>query len=358
ANLKMQSMLFDITHSKQAINIKEGIFYNGISGCSIRVGKKVNESNLLKDVMIYDHRAIQGNNKVAFADSGRMQISNDKSVLVITLYNGYSYEDMLNTDQDIRTRPLLRNKFQEQEIRLDLSDFKMNKTDESLFKTNYQMLNITQLKEALDSMRTNTLKRGVETSMQLSNNYYARSMQYLNLEDSSKKYTVQTAELYSSLPLMDKTRILETAINIARSAKTYVETSSEERQVNDQTIRKFEVELHKKFTLSIACLILFFIGAPLGAIIRKGGLGMPVVVSVLFFIIFYIISIMGEKLVKEGTLPAYQGMWLAPVVLLPVGIFLTRKASNDSGLFDVDTYFSGIKKLLLKKQNKSNTPAV
>lgn len=358
ANLKMQSMLFDITHSKQAINIKDGIFYNGISGCSIRVGKKVNESNLLKDVMIYDHRAIQGNNKVAFADSGHMQISNDKSVLVITLYNGYSYEDMLNTEQDIRMRPLLRNKFQEQEIRLDLSDFKMNKTDESLFKTNYQMLNIAQLKEALDSMRVNTLKRGVEASLQLSNNYYARSMQYLNMEDSLKKHAVQTAELYSSLPLMDKTRILETAINIARSAKTYVETSSEEKQVNDQTIRKFEVELHKKFTLSIACLILFFIGAPLGAIIRKGGLGMPVVVSVLFFIIFYIISIMGEKLVKEGSLPAYQGMWLAPVVLLPVGIFLTLKASNDSGLFDLDTYFSGIKKLLLKKQAAPNTPTV
>jgi lipopolysaccharide export system permease protein len=350
ANLKMQSMLFDISHSKPAINIKEGIFYTGINGYSIRVGQKAKDGKLLKDVMIYDHRAVQGNNKAAFADSGRMEMPDNKSVLVITLYNGYSYEDMLNTDQQVRTRPLLRNKFKEQVIRFDLSDFKMNKTDESLFKTNYQMLNIAQLKEALDSMKIKNTRRDAETSAQLTNNYYARSMQYLKTGDSTKKAAIDESGLYASFPIIDKARILETATNIARAAKTYVQTSTEEKQVNDQTTRRFEVELHKKFTLSIACLILFFIGAPLGAIIRKGGLGMPVVASVLFFIVFYIISIMGEKLVKEGSLPAYIGMWIAPVVLLPVGIFLTYKASSDSGLFDMDTYFIRIKKLLAKNK--------
>lgn len=176
ANLKMQSMLFDISHSKPAINIKEGIFYNGINGYSIRVAKKSKDGKILKDVMIYDQRSMQGNNKVAFADSGKMEMPSNKSVLVITLYNGYSYEDMLNTDQQTRTRPLLRNKFKEQVIRFDLSDFKMNKTDESLFKTNYQMLNIPQLSEAIDSMKAKASKRGLETASQLTNNYFARSI--------------------------------------------------------------------------------------------------------------------------------------------------------------------------------------
>ncbi|MCC6691075.1 MAG: LptF/LptG family permease, partial [Bacteroidia bacterium] len=349
ANLKMQSMLFDISHSKPAINIKEGIFYNGINGYSIRVAKKSKDGKILKDVMIYDQRSMQGNNKVAFADSGKMEMPSNKSVLVITLYNGYSYEDMLNTDQQTRTRPLLRNKFKEQVIRFDLSDFKMNKTDESLFKTNYQMLNIPQLSEAIDSMKAKASKRGLETASQLTNNYFARSIQYLKAGDSLKKEKINSSNLYESYPVAEKNKIFETAINTARSAKTYIQTSAEENEINRQTERRFEVELHKKFTLSIACMILFFIGAPLGAIIRKGGLGMPVVVSVLFFIVFYIISIMGEKLSKEGSLPTQVGMWIAPVVLLPMGIFLTYKASRDSNLFDSATYFIQLKKFISPK---------
>lgn len=353
ANLKMQSMLFDITHSKPAIKIKEGIFYNGIKGYSIRVGKKSKDGKMLQNVMIYDHRSMQGNNKVAFADSGYMEMPNNKSVLVITLYNGYSYEDLLNTDEQTRTRPLIRNKFEKQVIRFDLSDFKMNKTDESLFKTNYQMLNISQLKESIDSIKENVLSHKNETVAQLNNNYYARSMQYLSVNDTSTKSAFSTNDLFATFTVIDKAGVLDAAINIARSAKTFVQSYTEQQEINNYTVRKFEVELHKKFTLSIACLILFFIGAPLGAIIRKGGLGMPAVVSVIFFIVFYIISITSEKLVKEGTLPAYFGMWIAPVVLLPIGIFLTYKASNDSALFDMNTYFSGLKKLFSKTKTTS-----
>lgn len=351
ANLKMKSMLFDITHSKPTINIKEGIFYNGISGYSIRVAKKGKDGKLLKDVTIYDHRLFQGNNKVTFADSGRMELPAGKSVMIITLYNGYNYDDMLEDEKQMQTRPLRRDKFREQEVRLDLSDFKMNKTDESLFKTSYEMQNVSQLREALDSMKIKNSKRSMETAKQLSNNYYARSSTYLIIADSSKKELISSTNFYSSLPLPDRARVLETALNVARSAKTYVETNAEQKTFEEQTVHKFEIELHKKFTLSIACLILFFIGAPLGAIIRKGGLGMPVVVSIIFFLLFYVISIVGEKLVKEGSLPAYIGMWIAPFVLLPMGVFLTYKASIDSGLFNLDSYFVRLKKIFSKKNN-------
>jgi len=353
ANLKMQSMLFDITHSKPSINIKEGIFYNGINGYSIRVGRKSKDGKLLKDVVIYDHTTMQGNNKVAFADSGKMEIS-ENNMMIITLYNGYRYEDMLNDVNQQRTRPLMRDRFKEEIIRLDLSDFKMNKTDEGLFKNNYQMLNISQLKEALDSMKIKAKNKGAETALQVNNNYFSRFTQYNMAADSLKTKAI-ASDYYATIPLVDKVRVLETATNIARSVKTYAETTKEEQEQVQQTTRRFEVEYHKKFTLSIACLILFFIGAPLGAIIRKGGLGMPAVVSIVFFLIFYIISIMGEKLVKEGKLPAYEGMWLAPAILLPIGIFLTYKATADSALFDSDTYFTRIKKLFTKQSKNSVT---
>jgi lipopolysaccharide export system permease protein len=208
------------------------------------------------------------------------------------------------------------------------------------------MLNMVQLKEAMDSMKRMNIHNNALTSLQLNTNHYARALQYLNGSDTLKKKTESSADFYALLPGPDRTRVLESAVNIARTARTAVDAMQEEQQMSQQTLRKFEVELHKKFTLSIACLLLFFIGAPLGAIIRKGGLGMPVVVSVLFFLVFYVISITGERLAKEGSLSVAKGMWLAPLLFLPIGIFLTFKASTDSSLFDPATYFTGLKKML------------
>ena len=350
ANLKMQSLLFDITHSKPAINIKEGIFYNGINGYSIRVEKKSQDGNLLKHIMIYDHKSVQGNNKVVFADSGKMEMPSKNNLMIIKLFNGYSYEEMLNTEKQLSTRPLVRNKFKEEIIRFDLSDFKMNKTDENLFKTNYQMLNILQLKSALDSMSKKSKEEINSAIIQLNSNHYSKSLVYLGSATNRTTDNDQNCNLdfYNSLPFIERARILESAINIARNSKVFIETSIDSKHQDDQMINRFKVELHKKFTLSFACFILFFIGAPLGAIIRKGGLGMPVVVSVIFFILFYIISVMGEKLVKEGKIEAYIGMWIAPAVLLPLGVFLTYKASTDSSIFEKGINFKRIKMLLIR----------
>ena len=144
--------------------------------------------------------------------------------------------------------------------------------------------------------------------------------------------------------------IIETATNTVRSAKAYAESVASDYEIEEYSIIRFDVEWHRKFTLSIACIVLFFIGAPLGAIIRKGGLGMPVVISVVFFIIFHILSITGEKLAKEETIPPYQGMWMATVILLPVGIFLTYKATSDSNLFDANAYIEAIKNVFIRKK--------
>lgn len=343
ASLKMQSLLYDITHSKPTINIKEGTFYNGINWYSIRIGKKAKDGKGLQDVMIYDHRAFMGNIKAAFADSGRMEMAKDKSELVFTLYNGYSYEDYLNNDKDTRTRPMLRNHFREQQFRFNLDEFKMNKTDESLFKGNHQMMNLPQLQEGIDSLYLNKLYKHDELKTRLNNNYYIRSSAYLKASDSTKATPLASAFFYNKIPDTEKHKIVEGALNLARNAKQALEVNIDELKSNQETILKFKIEFHKKMTLSIACLILFFIGAPLGAIIRKGGLGMPVVVSVLFFIIFYVISIMGERLSKEGELEPIFGMWLAPAVLLPIGAYLTYKASTDSPVVNFSIIIDKIK---------------
>ena len=150
--------------------------------------------------------------------------------------------------------------------------------------------------------------------------------------------------------ISDKARIMDMALNLARSKKYYIDSRISEMDNFDKPLISLSVEWHKKFSLSFACLILFFVGAPLGAIIRKGGLGMPVVVSVIIFILFWVISITGEKLSKEGTIPAYYGMWIASAITLPLGIFLTSRATSDSSLFDADAYLNLFKKLFPSKK--------
>ena len=226
----------------------------------------------------------------------------------------------------------------------------MSRTKEDLFKSNYQMMSLSQLTMTSDSLDIKNEKRKEDFGKNLSTSYYNKSGTYLARIDSNKIKT--TSENYfDKLPKPQKLSIIEAAMNMARNAQTTTESMANDIMMGENDVYLCNIEWHRKFTLSIACLVLFFIGAPLGAIIRKGGLGMPVVVSVLFFITFHILSITGEKLSREGELPPYQGMWMATAILLPVGIFLTAKATSDSTLFDASSYLGPIKKLFRKKSS-------
>lgn len=348
-NLKAGSLLYDVRESKPALLFKEGVFNNSLEGFSIRVGKKDKDEKTLREILIYDHRAMQGNNIVLAAKSGKMEETADKKFLVLTLKNGVSYKDMVDNPKDIETRPMVRDKFEERVIRFDLSEFKMSRTNEDLFKNNYQMLNISQLNEAVDSLGIKNEKRKTNFTNQLKQSYYAKSNSFLAALDSSKK-TIPDTISFSKFPKVQQLSIIESATNIARSTKAYSESIFNENDAEEYSRLKYQIEWHRKFTLSIACIVLFFIGAPLGAIIRKGGLGMPVVISVVFFIIFHILSITGEKLAKEGEIPVYQGMWLATAILFPIGVFLTFKATSDSSLFDANAYIEPVKNFFTRKE--------
>ncbi|MBC8489213.1 MAG: LptF/LptG family permease [Bacteroidetes bacterium] len=350
ANLKFKSLLYDIRQQKLALDIKEGIFYTDLDGFVIRVEKKDKDNNnMIRDIMIYDHRQKKGNTNLTVADSGRMELTPDGMNLIFTLYNGYNYQEKTDQRGYKKTNPYQRTKFREEFRKFNLMDFELSRTNEDLFKSNYSMLNLRQLKKAEDSLMTQLNNRKEKIPVSMKKNFY-----FFNRIDSAKQATFSTDKLYTTNLLESKTKhekikIIDEATNRCRRVRDNLSFNKKDFESRNKLIFKHQAEWHRKFTLSFACFVLFFIGAPLGAIIRKGGLGLPVVVSVLFFVLFHIISITGEKSVKSGVIDANIGMWIAPVVLLPLGIFLTYKATTDSPLLDADAWIKIFKKVFKRK---------
>jgi len=359
ANLKFHSLLYDVRQKKLALNIKEGIFYNGIEGFTIRIGNKDQDKNIIRDVMIYNHSKRRGNIQVTTAEWGKMELAPDKSTLIFTLYDGYSYEEILDRKDYKVSRPFQRTKFREQVKRFSGLDFGMSRTDETLFRNNYQMMNIKQLEISKDSLsdelviRKNRFRKSIDDKYAF---YYQVDTLLWQIDTAViDTAVVDTAVVDTTLIFADadkgiKLAAIDNALQSARSIKNSIGNSKDDFERRQERIRKHYIEWHRKFTLSIACLILFFIGAPLGAIIRKGGLGMPVVVSIFLFVIFHIISITGEKYARAGLLEPYMAMWIASAVLLPLGIFLTYKATTDSPLLDSDSWKKLFKLFTVKRK--------
>lgn len=357
ANLKMGTLLYDITHQKPSLDIKEGIFYKGIQDFTIKVAKKDASKNTLYNILIYDHTQRQGNNKVVMAKEGNMKMSADENFLLITLKNGNSYEEVVSQNNK-GFKPLTRTSFKEETIVMDMRDFKMIRTDESLFKDNYQMMNVTQLDNEIDTLKKDEQERKVAVILQVTKNCNLLSDTVFKVSEKNDSLTevMLTKKNWMDVYTFDeKKRIFENALNLARTNQSYMNINALSAKNAIETVNRYKIEWHKKFTLSFACIVLFFIGAPLGAIIRKGGVGMPAVVSVCFFLIFHVLSITGEKSAKEGVWDAWQGAWMATIVLLPIGIFLTYKATRDSALFDLDAYLMPIKKLFNRKADESTS---
>lgn len=349
ANLKFQSLLYDVRKQKLALNIKEGIYYNGIEGFTIRLGKKEQDGNRVKDVMIYDHTDKQGNTTVTVSDSGRMTLTPDQRELIFTLYSGYTYDEEMGR-HNRRKRPFQRMEFQEQFRRFDLSGFELTRTNEELFRNNYQMLNLTQLEASQDSIKKYQQKKLNHFKKSLIKNFF-----YLTRMDTLNSYqdtlTEFNTDFIRNFDKSSQNRILDRSLGAARNIKNNINYNLKYFKRKDELIRKHRVEWHRKFTLSFACFVLFFIGAPLGAIIRKGGLGLPLIISILFFVLWHVTSMSGEKAIRAGAMEPFYGMWLSSAILLPLGIIITIKATTDSPLLDLEAYvktYNKIKQKLIK----------
>ncbi len=362
ANLKMRSMLYDIQQQRPELTIRPGVFDNTLDGYSLRIGDRDSKTNLLKNIWIYDHTDKQGNIHVTVADSGYMKMSADEKHLLLILYNGRSFKELQKQkkeDRHIKSYPLRRDNFEYQEMIIEMTGFGLNRTDEKLFRNSYSMLNLSQLRHFDDS-----LSEDIDMLLDKFNTVITKTLKGKPksilikkpiLPQDSLKTTPGTGEVriqqvhvdsaYAELNKLERRRAISQAINFARSNKSVTTSNVGTADFRISRLRRYQIEIHRKFTLSVLCLIFFFIGAPMGAIIRKGGLGMPVIISVLMFLFYYILSMMGEKFVRESLLPPFVGMWASSFILIPISIWLTYKAANDSVIMNIETYFLWIKQV-------------
>lgn len=334
ATLKFKTLLFDVRKQKLAFDIKEGIFYKDIEDYVIYVDKKGEDGSTIYGVKIYDHTDHDGNNKIIVADSGVMSLSPNQRSIIFTLYNGNNYTEDNSDKQNYKyNRPFERMSFREEQIKFSLASFDLTRSNEDMFKSYQAMMNIHQLSTALDSLQR---QYGAKQE-DFCNGFERRLANYENgkLRTENGELSVLSSQ-FSALewPLMEhldpkvRSKVLEMATGSSRNAKDNVAFHKQDFDAQRLNINRHKKEWHKKFTLSFACIIFFLIGAPLGAIIRKGGLGLPVVVSVLFFVIYYIISTVAERTAEYGDLNMFLGVWLSSLIILPIGLFLTFKATK------------------------------
>lgn len=346
-NIKIARLLFDVTRKRPELNIKTGIFNNDIDGYSIKINHKNQETGMMYDFMIYNHSLGIGNKEVILADSGEINITKDQRNMVITLYSGDNYREMDEKNKGQKEYPFRHDKFSEQKIILELNDFEFKESNEGLFRSNYQMMNLKQLSIAIDTLNRVYKKRTYLFKKRLLNWTYTKYEHKVTTKDSAafhkdslKKYlpleklpiNFNIDSLYDKLDKSTKTNADKMSIEYAEKAKDNIKNTGKALQDRMRWIKKHQLAWYRKFSLSFACIVFFFIGAPLGAIIRKGGFGLPIVISTLLFIFYYVISIMGEKFVRESIMPASIGSWLSSAILLPIGILITYKATRDSVL--------------------------
>lgn len=359
---QMDSILYDIKQQKQTIEFKDGTFFNGIDDMSIRVGHQDPKTGLLNNVLIYDTRDANGNMSTTIADSGYIRLSDDKKFLLVTLYDGERYETTRNYLWNEQNE-LRHQIFHIQDALLPIDGFDMERSD-SNSSAGTQTKTIDRLSQDIDSLNI-IVSRDLIKSYEpfLRGNLLQHDPYVMGFLDSVKtdySYRNKPNVSYqnmSGMKLEEKRTVINNAISKARNSQNSINFEEDMIKSNLNDLYRSQIEWHRKVSLPISIMIFFLIGAPLGAIIRKGGLGMPVVVSVLFFVAYYIVSIAGEKMARDGIRSAFYGMWLSSFILLPIAIYLIYKSTNDSNLFNVDWYriqFSKLKAKIGINRSKKN----
>lgn len=387
AALEAYSLLYDIKQKKPALDLREGAFYSAIPDISIKVNKKLPDGQGLKDIIIYDHRNRIGNKEVTIADSGRMYTILNDQFLKLELFNGYNYDEGSAQGKDAMGmadagQTLRKTKFDKTQIVFDLSSFGLNRTDKKWFQGNRIMRNMNELEQDMDSIGKNVmnqkLNRFITTRDHIFNYHYKLDTlplpealaQYKAILDSTRKKVKPSTKLIpertgrvnltrkvkpapvindsikaillaraDSLFSSPATKAeITSALNYARMVKSQIVNYNNQIDTYGNDYRVFQIQWHKILANSLACIAMFLIGAPLGAIIKRGGLGVPVLASILFFIFYYILSMMGDKWARQDAIPVPVGIWMADVILFVIGLLFLRQARMDARLFEADFY--------------------
>jgi lipopolysaccharide export system permease protein len=343
ANLKFRTLLFSIMQQKPALNISEGVFYNGIEGISIRVKNKNNDTGELSDILIYDHRQPgKGNRSVIRAEKGKMEQTADKRWLILTLQNGVSYDEIEEKKNKTQKYPAIHSSFQEMTLRVDLSSLFFKEDDEEVFKNAFEMMTITQLNQALIKLNQES------DSTTLSNQ--ARQINKLRLQPNAAP-VIAGHSLFSQFPATLQSKAVSNAVDVT---KKQISASGKDESIEEENKKFYArhlIEWHRKFFLGISCIVLFMIGAPLGAIIRKGGLGLPSVIALLMFIIFELLTISGEKMAKALIISPSMGMWMSTLVMAPIALWIMFAAQKEKK-WNLTFSIPWLKKLKFKKRDQ------
>ncbi|MBR3550903.1 MAG: LptF/LptG family permease [Bacteroidales bacterium] len=364
ATLKLRMLLFDIQEQKPALNIEEGVFYDGFDNYFILVGKKMSDGETVKDILIYDHSRRMGNTSVTYAETGTMSVTPDKHYLIFTLHNG-SFWDETSSMGASRGKPsklpLMRARFDKQYKRFDMSDFTLGQTDAELFEGHSSAMSNKQLSAQIDSMKVQIHEIEDNTANVFFSNLYFYNSFVRNDEQFKTTDTARTLDL-ASMPPELRSRILNHAENSSRSYIYSMQFNYTSANYCTSNMWSYQIELQRKYRLAVACLLFFFIGAPLGSIIRKGGIAIPLVLTVVFFVIYFALSVMGEKIANGNVMPVWFGTWMSSFILLPLCIFLTYHATMDTAVLSPDTYAKWMDKLrqmkLFNKKRHENTTTV
>lgn len=357
AQTKMYTLLFSVRQKSPELEIPEGVFYDQIPGYNFFVDHKDRLSGTLYEIMIYDMSKGFDNAGIILADSGKLVMTEDKSHLFLKLWEGESFDNLKEAGSSMKNVPYRRESFHDKSILLEF-DANFNRLDEDGMRNQYVGKNITELQATIDSVGRMVDSMGVSYSRTIMEapRMGVSSVNY-RPDESGRLVEAPVPDVALSKPLnvdslltgpnsAARVNYVSQALNKAKNMKQEYEFRSLVMKEELKTIRRHDIELQKKFTLSFACIIFFFIGAPLGAIIRKGGIGMPLVISVILFIFYYIIDNTGYKMARDGRILVWEGIWLSSAILLPLGIFFTYKAVNDSAVFNKDAYLNFFRRLI------------
>jgi lipopolysaccharide export system permease protein len=350
-NLKLKTYLFNLTKQRPALSLEDGVFYNGIQGISIRAGRNDMEQGVLRDVLIYDHRGGERENRTVIrAESGRMQQTEDKTYMILTLEKGESYDEQKEAQGSNKKKDYhyghVHGSFDEMTLRIDLSSLKFSGANEDQMKNPAEMMTIRQLNVAIDSLmhQRDTLH---------SPHMIAQQTAYKSaLKNANDSLSIGAIPLFDQLGMDQKVNALGRAREHSRKAKDQLIRFKEELAGKSKMINRHKIEWHRKFFLAVVCLVLFFIGAPLGAIIRKGGIGMPTLIALGLFIVYQLLTMAGERMAKNQIVEPWVGIWLSTFLLFPLSVWIFYKATREARLFDGDGFVRVFKKMVLLFKTK------
>lgn len=378
ANLKFRTMLFSILKQKPALNLTDGVFYNGIEGVSIRAGRNDQETGELTDVLIYDHRGGEkANRTVIRAKTGSMAQTSDKRYLILTLNNGYSYDEQRDKKARDPKHALIEGRFEKMELRMDLSSLAFTADNEEVMKNPAEMMSVVQLDQAIDSLyhvidtvklqfsanntrlmdrrfkRVSPAEARVRSGIRVGKLEVIDTLATASVDDKRDSMMVAPAHLFAMLGIDEQGKAMQLAKENTRKAKDLAQRQHDEIRSRIKNVNRHKIEWHRKFFLAVVCLVLFFIGAPLGAIIRKGGIGIPTLIALGLFVFYQLLTMAGERMAKNQFIEPWVGMWISTVVLLPLSVWIMWHAMRESTFLKGNAVGGAFSKLVRFFKRKS-----